>query len=503
MLKYDINGTDSREKHVSPNASALIEGLRDFGYNLETALADIIDNSISAGASNVEIITETESDDPWIAIIDDGMGMTEEELVEAMRLGSKNPKDKRTKNDLGRFGLGLKSASFSQCRKLTVLTRKTGISSCARWDLDHIAKCNEWNLELIDHVNNFADINLQTNSGTAVIWQNLDRLSGGLGQNRNKKILHVNSELVRAEYHLRLVFHKYLEGTSPHLKIKLNKRVLEAIDPMALNNTATQPGPEDHIPSNNGLVSIKGYTLPHHNKMTQDEWDEIGGPRGHLRTQGLYIYREKRLIIAGSWLGLAKQTELTKLCRIAVNIPNTMDSDWKIDVKKASAQLPPKVRDRLKKIIEKLVGNSKRTYIRTGGKLVDQSPYPIWHRIKSDNNVIFRPNIDHPVFTMFSENLPEEFRQGFVQCLKLIGSGLPIDALHAEFAGNAEAVVSDDINDEEIGKLVYILANALNKNNISKDGIISAIQCHPFLRVNWNLTSKYIDDYFTQIENGK
>jgi len=141
----------TREVDATPYAASLIEGHRDFGYTLETALADIIDNAITAGARTVELIADTVADEPWIALADDGSGMTEAELVEAMRLGSKNPTDEREAEDLGRFGLGLKSASFSQCRSLTVLTRQDGRTSCARWDLDRVAKRNDWSLELIDN----------------------------------------------------------------------------------------------------------------------------------------------------------------------------------------------------------------------------------------------------------------------------------------------------------------------------------------------------------------
>lgn len=502
MLKYDSDNSESRKKTVAPNASALVEGLRDFGYNLETAIADIIDNSISAGARNVEINTNTETDNPWIAIVDDGGGMSETELVDAMRLGSKNPRDSRPIKDLGRFGLGLKSASFSQCRVLTVFTCKEGKSSCARWDLDHIAKNNEWELELLDNYFPEEENRLWSKTGTVVKWQNLDRLSGGLENNREKKIKHINSELVRAEHHLRLVFHRYLEGNSPSsLTIKLNGRIIEPIDPMASINPATQHDPKETLKLDNGTVTIHCHTIPHHKKMSQDEWDELGGQKGHLRTQGIYVYREKRLIIAGGWLGLAKQKELTKLCRVAVNIPNTMDNDWKIDVKKASAQLPPSVRDRLKKIIERLVGTSKRTYTRKGGILVDQTPFPIWHRIKSDHKVMFKPNLDHPILTNYKSKLPEEFHSGFEQCVKFIGTGLPVDALYTEFAGNGEAVVSDDFEENELKELVFAIAEALQKSGVGKDGIIKALKSHSSLRTNWESTENYLTNYFEKCKH--
>ena len=145
-----LSALNTRAVDVPPHPASLIEGHRDFGYSLETALADLIDNSISAGATEVKIEVETTGEEPWIALSDNGSGMDESELIQAMRLGSRNPNDERDPNDLGRFGLGLKSASFSQCRSLTVITKKDGNTACARWDLDRVSKLNKWSLELID-----------------------------------------------------------------------------------------------------------------------------------------------------------------------------------------------------------------------------------------------------------------------------------------------------------------------------------------------------------------
>ena len=117
-----ISATSTRSADATPHAAALIEGLRDIGYSLETALADIADNAVTAGAHRVEILSETTIDEPVIGILDDGKGMTEIGLVAAMRPGSRNPLEARDDPDLGRFGLGMKSASFSQCRRLTVIT---------------------------------------------------------------------------------------------------------------------------------------------------------------------------------------------------------------------------------------------------------------------------------------------------------------------------------------------------------------------------------------------
>ncbi|MDC0360912.1 ATP-binding protein [Alphaproteobacteria bacterium] len=482
-----------REVDATPYAASLIEGHRDFGYSLETALADIIDNAITAGARTVELLTDTVADRPWIALADNGSGMTEAELVQAMRLGSKNPTDTREAEDLGRFGLGLKSASFSQCRRLTVLTRQKGKTSCARWDLDRVVKRNDWSLELIDDPQLISGQNLFAENGTVVIWENLDRLSGGYTHDPVKRTEHINSEVSRAERHLRLVFHRFMEGSEPRLKLSLNGRLLEPLDPMATSHDATQRDPEEVLGLRQGNVLIRCHTLPHHKRMSQEEWADTGGPDGHLKSQGLYVYREKRLIIAGGWLGLTRQTELTKLCRIAVDIPNTMDAAWKIDVKKASAQLPPVVRDRLKKVVERFVGTSKRTYRSRGQKLVDETRFPIWNKVKKDGQIIFRPNLEHPVFRAYAAQLPEDAREGFERCLRIVGSGLPIETLHAELVGNAEAVTADETSENDLEELVHSLAITLMENGVASEEVPDALQSNPFIRNQWKVAAPILE----------
>ncbi len=489
-----LDGFSAHFVDATPYAASLIEGHRDFGYNLQTALADIIDNSISAGATQIHLTVNAFSEFPWIALSDNGSGMTESELIEAMRLGTKNPTVRRSDKDLGRFGLGLKSASFSQCRSLTVITRQNGITSCARWDLDLVAKNNAWILEIIDTPEKVDGYDLLPESGTVVIWQKLDRLYGNADYSAKVRE-HINAEFSKAEYHLRLVFHRFLEGKSSKFDLYLNKRKLSPIDPTASSHPATQKDPEDNIALPNGNVRIRSYTLPHYKKMAQQEWDELGGPEGHLKSQGLYIYREDRLIIAGSWLGLTKQTELTKLSRIVLDIPNSMDSEWKIDVKKSSAQLPPLVRDRLLRVIERYVGTSKRTYRSRGQKLVDSSLYPMWNRVHKDGTIIFKPNIEHPVFQAYMKQLPDELLDGFERCMRLVGATLPIDALHAELVGNAESVSPDITPESDLRHMVNDLATTLLSNGVSQHSLKDVLSHTPFLRSNWNLSELLINEY--------
>ncbi|WP_282028451.1 ATP-binding protein [Paracoccus marcusii] len=460
---------------ATPHAASLIEGMRDFGYTLETAMADVIDNSVTAGSSVIHILADTTSDDPWIAIQDNGTGMTKEELIEAMRPGSRNPLDKRFAHDLGRFGLGLKSASFSQCRMLTVVSRKDDSTAAATWDLDEVSRTNRWDVQVEDDPVAVPATDRMAGSGTVVLWRKLDRLSTNFRHDAARRSTEINAALSGAEHHLRLCFHRYMEGAKPQLKLYLNGRRLEPIDPFASTHMATQIGEEERLPLSNGDVVTQSFTLPHHGRVTKMEWDELGGPEGHLRSQGFYVYRERRLIIAGGWLGLARATELTKLARVRVDIPNTMDADWKIDVRKASAQMPPVVRDRLRRIVERMQGTSKRTYQKRGRKLVDEVNMPLWNRFQKDGSIIYRPNADHPAVTGFIQTLPEEFRNGFRTCITLLGAGLPVAALHADMLGSAESVEADRTDFEEIAESVEQAVTTLLATGMKKNEVLRAL----------------------------
>lgn len=167
-----------KTESVSPNISNFIKSLRDIGYSFEVAVADVLDNSITAKAENIKIHT---IDKPAMifCLLDDGEGMSEDELREAMRLATKDPDEKREKDDLGRFGLGLKTASFSQCKKLTVISKKKGCISAKQWDLNFISKKNQWLLITPEEIDSFPlidELKLQK-QGTLVVWELIDRVN--------------------------------------------------------------------------------------------------------------------------------------------------------------------------------------------------------------------------------------------------------------------------------------------------------------------------------------
>lgn len=496
-MSTDPSGAVSADPNfadATPHAASLIQSLRDIGYSCETALADIIDNSITAGARSIEILSDAGGEDPALAVLDDGIGMSRTELIEAMRPGSRNPLSDRAANDLGRFGLGLKSASFSQCKRLTVVTRKDGKTLGATWDLDLVAATNRWEIRLHEDVTDIPWADRISDHGTLVLWRSLDRLSGGITGDQRRRTEHINRAIASSERHIRLVFHRFMSEDRPPLVVRLNGRRLEALDPFGTCHKSHQSEKPDTVKLAHGDVIFQSFTLPHHKSISRSDWEDLGGPDGHLRSQGFYVYRGRRLIIAGSWLGLARQTELTKLCRIGVDIPNTMDADWKIDVKKASAQLPPAVRERMRLLVERLSLTSRRTYQKRGQKLVDDEFLPIWQRIQKDGSIIYRPDSAHPVFADFSARLPINLQADFANLIGLLGSSVPVASLHADFAGHPEEVKVDDAEDPAIMQLAQAMIPRLIEQGTDPDRIPDILhQIDPF-RSSWKRSKPIIDE---------
>jgi hypothetical protein len=268
--------------------------------------------------------------------------------------------------------------------------------------------------------------------------------------------------------------------------------LLRPLDPFARKNPATIPDPEEKLTLIRGDVEIQSFTLPHHKQMSKTEWEDIAGPEGHLKSQGFYLYRGRRLILHGTWFGLCRQSELTKLSRVRIDIPNSMDADWKIDVKKSSAQLPPVVRDRLKKVIERIQDGSKRTYRKRGQKLVDHERLPMWHRIQADGQIRYRPNTEHPAFAGFAERLPPELRRGFFNCIALVGASLPVETLHADMAGTAEQIVPDRVDEETLVQAVQSTLTVLMGARMDIKEITALMKDVDPFRSAWEDTQRII-----------
>lgn len=477
---------------IPPKPSSLIESMRAIGYSLSTALADLVDNCIVAGAKKIQIFSTPDTADLKVGILDDGVGMTEDELLEAMRLGTRSPLEERAQSDLGRFGLGLKTASFSQCRVLTVVTRVKGITARARWNLDHIAESGTWQVQIPDDSTLIPWMEHLGSSGTLVVWERIDL--GRDNEDSSKNTDDFVRQLDEACSQLELVFHRFLSGEPGRRKvnIQMNNRSLEPYDPFHSSHPATIAGPEERIQVANAHVLVQAFTLPHYGKVTSAEWERYARPEGYIRSQGFYLYRERRLIIHGTWFGLARQSELTKLARVRIDMPNSLDGAWRIDVKKASAQLPPPVRARLRRIIEPLASSSKAVFRTKGKKLIEENRIPVWTRLQNKNRISYRINNEHPMVLDFLSRLPPPIQDDFLRVIEVAGASLPMDALFADLGGDVDSSVDGETSDEALRYAAITTFAYLRKVAGSAEDALTMMRVAEPFSSNWVRTEQII-----------
>jgi hypothetical protein len=459
---------------VPPDASAMVESMRAHGYTLSTAIADLVDNSIAASCRNVWLRFEWDENASWVSVTDDGTGMSEAELRSAMRLGSQSPVEERDVDDLGRFGLGLKTASFSQARRLTVISRTgSGQDALRRWDLDHLAKpeVKGWQLlktahqETGDRIHELDRKGL--GSGTQVLLEILDRVLGSMSGDDSSRTgeKHFVNEVAKVREHLEMVFHRFLADRSAKgIKIFLNEEQLKPWDPFIEDNPATQPFspenfPADAVTENFGEVKLKGFVLPHKDRF--DDADstrshrmhaQAGGPAGWNAQQGFYLYRNRRLIVAGDWLGLGpgrngwKKEEHYKLARIRVDIPNSMDQEWQIDVKKSTALAPPVLRSWLQGLAKTVRERAKDVYSHRGSygprtpSARNEHADPWVCKTRRGGAFSYRIDRKNPVLKALIDALPPDDEKRLETLLRLVEETVPVQRIWVDTAENQDGV---------------------------------------------------------------
>lgn len=448
---------------VDPNIRNFIKSLRDVGYTFEIAVADILDNSISAQATNIDIHVVAQ---PVLsfALLDNGCGMQNEELVEAMRLSSKDPDDIRDKTDLGRFGLGLKTASFSQCKKLTVISKKDETTSIKQWDLDFISRENKWLLTTPDLSIYMSHPLLQElcnkQSGTLVIWENIDRY-------RQETFA---TQIDKLRNHLSLVFHRFLEGIniSKRLRININNKVLPPFNPFNANNFNTYEKPKEHIVGFNSEIIVTPYILPHHSKLSQDEWEKYATEEGYIKSQGFYLYRAGRLLIHGTWWGLHKASDAHKLVRIKIDIPNDQDELWGIDIKKSKANPVPELKQDLKRIITAVTKEGIRPFTKRGRRIIDKTTTRFWSLVPEEDNFSFNINKEHPLYKRLIQDMSDELKSLLEIYLKGIVNYLPIEAIQAQLQQTPHQLHQNNILSRED---IDLLIEKLKESGVDEEYI--------------------------------
>ena len=355
---------------ITPSAARLTESLRDIGYDFPAAVADIVDNSVMAGASHIDVSIEFAGEDSYVVISDDGEGMTGNGLVEALRYGSRRSYGR---SDLGRYGLGLKTASLSQCRSVTVVTCRRaapGNVHIRMLDLDLIAEWDEWLVvePLLEPVLQRSVERLASEPGTVVIWRKLDRVlpekrpDGGWARRR------LDAMAAKTAEHLGVVFHRYLEGAEGRgLVITVNEHKVKPWNPFAPSETTTSELPlqrfEMSVGEVSGSVTLRRFVLPARDEFSSlEEFERYSGPLNWNRQQGIYVYRVGRLVQWGGWNGIRGIDEHTKLARAALEFDTDLDSVFNINVAKIRVTLPPQIRQMLDRPINELCAYADDRY---------------------------------------------------------------------------------------------------------------------------------------------
>jgi len=419
---------------VPPNPADLIESLRDFGYTLPSALADLIDNSLAASAKRITIIVEPDTPVPHIAVIDDGAGMSESRLVEAMRMGTLGPSLERSVADLGRFGLGLKTASLSQGRCVTVVTKHKGKCSIRRWDLDHVRKSGDW--QLLGEPTAAAEIYRRRLTGmaqgTAVVIEDLDR-STFLDSSQVSRATHLAKALDEIRGHLGMVFHRFIEEDG--LEIRLGEGIVPSWDPFLVSRSTRLSTERLRLINERGEIVVLPFVLPHHSRMSDEEHERAAGPLGWNAHQGFYIYRCRRLIVPGTWLNLRlKKEEHYKLARIRVDLPNTMDNRWQLNVMKSHVAAPSALLDDFKRIASDVRRQASEVYRLRGERQIPakaKSEHFVWRREVTRTGVRFRIDRTHPVLRALLHSGCEHDAV-LASVIALVESTIPVAAMLQE-----------------------------------------------------------------------
>lgn len=435
-----IDFIDYISEETPPKANAMINTFRAFGYNLQTAIADIIDNSISAKATTVWINYAWEGSESWVSILDDGLGMDKGELVDAMTPGSKDPNDERDENDLGRFGLGLKTSSFSQCKTLAVASKKQNEQILKRcWNLDHVNQTGKWSL--LDYISdtNFLNELEKLKSGTLVLWQDLDRLVGNSHKDNDAARRVFLEEFEGVEKHLGLVFHRYIDKKK--IKLFINGSLIQAWDPFMKEELGGQLIHSEY--QNSQDIKIKCFVLPHISSLNEvarknarvDEWYAL---------QGFYIYRNERLLLFGDWLGLFSKNEHYKNARILIDIPNKLDHEWKIDIKKATATPSVDIRKDLVRLGKSTRLEAAKMYRFRGNQIMLNAGIKsfnfqsVWKVVKTrEDSLSYCINEEHPVIKTISST-ESISKKDLKRVFDLIADTIPIETIIQNYSDDPQ-----------------------------------------------------------------
>ena len=487
-----INYSNLQSTSAEPEASSMIETFRAIGYSIETAIADIIDNSITASAKNIWIDYDWKGPKTTLSILDDGNGMDNEQLIHAMRPGSKNPLVVRNADDLGRFGLGLKTASFSQSRKFTVVSKSIDYKAVLwSWDLDYVNQVKSWKLiRYVPNEERWIEKIESVNTGTCVIWWDLDRLTKDTSEDSEESKSKFLETMDSVKYHLSMVFHRYMDDG---LKIFFRERAITPWDPFMIGIDGLQTKPETRLEA--GQIKIKGFVLPHRSKLTVEQYNYGKGPKDSWTAhQGFYVYRNRRLLVAGDWLDLFKKEVHYDLCRIQVDLPNNFDDDWQIDIKKSIARPPSKYIESIIALAKEVRNQAVEVYRHKGKvlkrKLAYDEYFPFWEERARHGKRFYKINRNHPLLSeLFSKS--GDLKREIEKVIQFIEETIPIPLITLQESENEKphGQPFEGIDHNAIKETMQKLFNNFVSSGLSKEKAIARIlNTEPF-----NFYPEYIE----------
>jgi len=441
-----------------------MQSLRGLGYSPETAVADLIDNSIAAGATAIDVDIDWNDGDPILAILDDGKGFELDELVTAMCFGGAGPLAERSEDDLGRFGLGLKTASLSQCRRMTVAGRRNGQTVALAWDVDEVASRRRWDAIVPDKIprSPLTDRLEERSKGALVLWERMDAIGGLSGLDKETFFLRVQN--IRA--HAAMVFHRFLGGDARRLVITVNNRPVRPWDPFLRTHPATITMHSERLRHAGAAIIVMPHVLPHRDRFANDaDYEGAGGPGGWGERQGFYVYRGRRLVVAGGWLGLGgtrawTREESSRLARISVDLPLGVDAEWRIDVRKSLARPPGALRTQLTAIGAVCREKAREVFAWRGNrgrkKTATADDDPVWIAQSHGSRLSYHISREHPAVSAVAGRLGGDANL-LDGLLELIERSVPVERIWLDVS-EAEGAGSATLDAAETAKLAGQIA---------------------------------------------
>jgi len=402
---------------IDPNPEYLIKSISEQGYSLETALADLIDNSISADADRIEILISMDEEPFSLYLADNGNGMSEPCLRKSMEFPSDSPETRRAGKDLGRFGLGMKTASFSQTRYFSVFSRQKGEAEYAgrTWDVERLKKKRKWDLGInpIEQIRcsmnkyresskSFLNMFNDFEPNTVIHWRGLYKFENYIENDTRKSALESQLNEVTCE-HLSLVFHRFMERKKRPLIIRVNNKILKPFNPFPTSEVGVRKIAPKQKSFRSDHIKIDGIVLPsssmEESKKSQTIWTTKH--RGLFDMEGIYVYRSDRIILFGGWNGLTRKAPRLQLARMRVDVGNGVDHLLHLNVAKSQIVIPHDLRSGFESYIHELKTEAEREFYNRGIKRFNENKgtkvQDLFNRTPSNKGVRLELNHDFPL----------------------------------------------------------------------------------------------------------